>query len=198
MKSNLKNRALNLSYFTIVYNILEGLLSILVGILANNISLIGFGLDSAVESLSATVIVWRFRRYGVTSEEEETEVEKRALKYIAYTFFILGVYVLYESIDKIITNNISESSFLGILIAIASIIVMPTLFYMKYQTGKLLGSKAVIADSKETLTCALLSVALLIGLILNSVFGIWQADPVIGILIALFLLREGYEILTEE
>lgn len=105
---------------------------------------------------------------------------------------------MYESASKIYTGEIPNPSFLGILIAIASIIVMPILFYMKYNTGKLLNSKSLIADTKQTLACMYLSIALLIGLLLNYIYGIWQADPIVGIIIAIYLLKEGHEILTDE
>lgn len=198
MNSKLSKRALNLSYFTIIYNIAEGILSIFAGLTAGSISLIGFGLDSAVESLSAMVITWRFRKHGKISELEEEKVEKRALKYIGYTFFILAIYVFYESIKKIYTSEISEPSILGILITVASLIVMPILFYFKYQTGKALKSSSLIADSKQTIVCMFLSAAVLIGLLSNYFFGLWQVDPIIGIFIGILLVKEGYEIFEEE
>ena len=197
MNSKLQKRALNLSYFTIIYNIAEGILSIFAGLLAGSISLVGFGLDSFVESLSAVVMVWRFKKHGKISENEEKEVEKRALRYVAYTFFILGIYVLYESLKKLYMREIPDPSLFGILIATASIIVMPILFYMKYETARALGSKSLIADSKQTLACLFLSFALLIGLLMNYIYRFWQADPLIGVLIAIFLIKEGYEILNE-
>jgi divalent metal cation (Fe/Co/Zn/Cd) transporter len=195
---NLKRRALHLAYFTIIYNLAEGALSILAGWLAGNISLIGFGLDSAVESFSAVIIVWRFGKHADIPQQEEKEVEERALRYIGYTFLILAIYVFYESVKKLYLNEISQPSLLGIIIAIASVIVMPLLFYYKYQTGKALKSRSVMADSKETLACLFLSVSLLVGLLINYLYGMWQADPIIGILIAIFLVREGYEILFDE
>jgi len=195
MESKLYKRALNLSYFTIIYNIVEGILSIFAGLMAGSTSLLGFGLDSVVESFSATVLVWRFRKGRGRPDDEVEKLEKKALKYIGFTFLILGFYVLYESTSKIYTGEISNPSLLGILIAIASIVVMPILFYMKYKTGKSLNSKSLIADSKQTLACMYLSIALLIGLLLNYIYGIWQADPIVGILIAIYLIKEGYEIL---
>ena len=106
--------------------------------------------------------------------------------------------MLYESIKKLYTGEISEPSVLGILITTASLIVMPALFYYKYQTGKALESRSLIADSKETLACLFLSGAVLIGLLANYFYGFWQADPLIGFLIVIFLLREGYEIFEGE
>jgi cation diffusion facilitator family transporter len=181
----------------VLYNIAEGILSILAGLWAGSVSLVGFGLDSAVESLSAMIMVWRFKKDDLDPDEEET-VEERALTYVGYTFFVLGFYVLYESISKLYRAEIPEPSLLGIIIALSSIIVMPLLFYLKYRTGKDLKSKSLIADSKETLSCFFLSIALLTGLLLNYFGGIWQADPIIGLLISAYLLREGYEILFDK
>lgn len=194
----LHNKALSLSYFTVGYNILEGLVSIFAGLLGGSIALVGFGLDSFVESLSGSVMIWRFRKHGKISVEEEEEVEKKAIRLVAYTFFIMGAYVLYESIKKLYFNEIPKPSLLGIIIAIVSLIVMPVLFYMKYRTGKSINSRSLIADSKQTLACVFLSVALLIGLGLNYLFGLWQADPVVGLVIVIFLIKEGYNTLKEE
>jgi cation diffusion facilitator family transporter len=194
----LSQRALLLSYITVGYNIAEGLASILFGIPAGSIALIGFGLDSFIESLSGGIMIWRFRKQGKLEKEEEEQVEKKATRLVAYTFFILSLYILYESIKKLYLQEIPEASIPGIIIAVVSLIIMPVLFSMKYRIGKQLQSKSLIADSKETLACMFLSIALLTGLGLNYFLGLWQADPVVGLLIVLFLLREGYEILREE
>jgi divalent metal cation (Fe/Co/Zn/Cd) transporter len=198
MNSRLHKRALRLSYFTVGYNILEGIISVFAGSFAGSIALIGFGLDSFVESLSGSVMVWRFSKSGKISEEEEERVERRATRLIAYSFFILGAYVLYESGKKLYFQETPNPSLLGIIIAIASIIVMPVLFYLKYQTGKAIGSRGLIADSKETLACLFLSIALLTGLLLNYLYGLWQADPIVGLVIVIFLIREGFSTLNEE
>jgi cation diffusion facilitator family transporter len=195
LNSRLHKKALWLSYFTVGYNILEGILSILAGSLAGSIALIGFGLDSFVESLSGSVMIWRFRKSGKISEEEEKKIEKKATRLIAYSFFVLGAYVLYESGKKLYLQEIPNPSLLGIIVAIASIIVMPILFYLKYQTGKAIGSRSLMADSKETLACVFLSVALLIGLVLNYLYGLWQADPIVGLVIVILLIKEGYDTL---
>jgi divalent metal cation (Fe/Co/Zn/Cd) transporter len=197
MDSRLHRRALSLSYFTVGYNISEGIVSILAGLLADSIALVGFGLDSFVESLSGCVMVWRLRKHGKISEQEEEKVEGKAVRFVSYTFFILGAYVLYESLQKLYAREIPEPSLLGIIVAIVSIIVMPILFYVKYQTGKSIGSRSLVADSKETLACVFLSGALLIGLGLNYLYGFWQADPMVGLLIVLYLGKEGYTTLKE-
>ena len=190
-------KALFLSYFTVGYNFLEGLVSVIAGLFAGSVALVGFGLDSFMESLSGGVMVWRFRKHGHISEDEEERIEKKAIGLVGYTFFILGAYVLYESVKKLYFHEIPDSSLLGIIIAIVSIIVMPVLFYLKYETGKSIGSRSLVVDSKQTLACVFLSFALLVGLGLNYFYGIWWADPVVGLVIVAYLAREGYEALKE-
>jgi cation diffusion facilitator family transporter len=194
----LNRKALLLSYITVGYNILEGAVSILAGAFAGSIALVGFGLDSFVESLSGGVMIWRFRKQGKISKEEEERAEGIATKLVSYTFFILAIYILYESINKLISQKTPEPSLFGIIIAIISMITMPILFYQKYRTGKELNSKSLVADSKETLACLFLSFALLVGLGVNYLFGLWQADPAVGLIIVVFLAREGYELFRGE
>lgn len=193
MVEDLHRRALLLSYFTVGYNVLEGVISIVAGAAAGSVALVGFGIDSAVESLSGTVMIWRFRKHGIITEEEEEGVERKALRLIGCTFFILGAYVLFEAVKKLFLGETAEKSLIGIIVALVSIVVMPLLFIVKYRTGKAVGSRSLVADSKETLACFFLSVALLLGLGLNYVAGLWQADPVTGLFIVAYLFKEGYE-----
>ncbi len=195
--TKLNRKALVLSFITVGYNIIEGVVSIIAGRLAGSIALVGFGMDSFVESLSGIIMIWRFRKQGKISKEEEARVEKKATKLIGYTFFILALYVLYESIDKLVRQEIPEASLFGIIIAATSIIVMPILFLQKYKLGKTLASQSLIADAKETMACFFLSIALLVGLGANYLFGLWQADPIVGLIIVIFLIKEGYETLKE-
>ncbi|MFE3845690.1 cation diffusion facilitator family transporter [Thermoplasmatota archaeon] len=192
---SLHTKALRLSYFTVGYNIIECIISLFAGFLAGSTALMGFGSDSLVESLSGTIMIWRFRKHGTISKEKEDEIEKKATFFVGITFFIFGIYILFESIRKLILIEKPEPSIVGIIIAIASIIVMPILFYVKHKTGKSIGSKSLIADSKQTLACVFMSVSLLIGLSLNYLFGFWQADPIVGLIIVIFLFKEGYEII---
>ncbi len=196
-KEDLWRTALLLEYFTVVYNVAEAVLSILFGMLAGSIALIGFGLDSIVESLSAIILIWRLRKHDTGTREEEEKTERTAQRFVAATFFILGLYILWESADKLLGHEIAQPSPAGILIALASILIMPVLAWKKQAVGTAIGSKALVADSKETVACALLSVALLAGLGANYLFGFWQADPLAGFVIVLFLFREGYEGWTE-
>ena len=195
---HLRTKALRLSYFTVGYNMLEGMISVAVGIFSGSIALVGFGLDSFVESFSGGVMIWRFGKGRVFSEEEEERIERRAAKLVAYTFFILAAYILFESAKRLWYQEVPEPSLLGIAIAVLSIIVMPALARAKFRLGKQLGSRSLVADSKETLACFFLSVALFIGLVLNYVAGLWQADPVVGLIICGYLIKEGRETLAEE
>lgn len=198
MGTDLRRKALFLAWFTVGYNILEGVLSIAVGAASGSVALVGFGLDSAVETLSGAVMIWRFRNYDTISEEEEERVERRATRLVGYTFIILVAYVVFASIRSLYGREVPERTLLGILIASVSLLVMPLLARVKYRTGQALGSRSLMADSRETLACSLLSAALLVGLGLNYAFGLWQADPLAGLLIAVFLVREGYEALASE
>jgi len=189
----LYRKGLRLEYFTVAYNFLEAIVSIVFGNIAGSIALVGFGLDSIIESLSGLVLIWRLGQHGKISAAAEERLEKRATKFVAVTFFILGVYVLVQSVRKLIVQDIPEPSLPGMIIAAVSVIVMPLLMWQKYKTGKQIGSRALVADSKETLACAFLSVALLLGLGANYISGFWQADPIVGLIITAFLFREGWE-----
>lgn len=189
----LYKKALLLEYFTVAYNTVEAVAAIIFGKIANSIALVGFGLDSIMESLSGIVLIWRLHKHGKISEMEEEKVERKAMKFVAATFFILGAYVLYQSLKKLVTREIPDPSLPGIILAVVSIIVMPFLGLQKMKTGKQIKSQALIADAKETFACALLSVALLLGLSFNYVLGVWQADAVAGLVIVIFLFREGRE-----
>jgi len=191
--NRLYRKGLRLEYFTIGYNILEAAAAIVFGSIANSIALIGFGLDSIVESLSGLVLAWRLRQHGRISEAAEEKLEKRATRLVAITFFILGAYVLFQSVKNLVLADIPAPSLPGIVIALVSMVVMPVLAWQKSKTGKQINSRALVADSKETLACAFLSVALLLGLGANYLIGFWQADSIVGLIIAIFLFREGRE-----
>lgn len=186
-------KALRLEYFTVIYNIAEAAASIIFGSLAGSIALVGFGMDSIVESLSGLILIWRLKKHRSGSQEEEEEIERKAARFVAVTFFLLGAYVLIESAKKLVWNEIPDPSAPGIIIALLSMTIMPVLARKKYDLGLLIKSRALIADSKETLACSLLSVALLVGLGANYIFGFWQADPIVGLLIVAFLFREGWD-----
>mgnify|MGYP001260968887 CR=1 FL=1 len=193
MSEHLRRTALGLAYFTVGYNILEGIASLAAGYLAGSIALTGFGLDSFVESLSGGIMIWRLGSRPHIGDDAEEHRERRAVRLIGISFFVFAAYVLFESARKLYLHDAPDPSLFGIVIAVASLIVMPILYVKKKRVGTALGMRSIIADSKETLACVYLSVSLLAGLVLNAVFGLWWADPAVGLLVAVFLFREGRE-----
>lgn len=189
-EQSLHKKALYLSYFTVIYNVVEGLVSVAAGTVSGSIALVGFGLDSFLESLSGGIMIWRFFESGHSTEQDERK-ELIAIKLVAFSFFIFGTYILLESLKKLVFVQTPDPSIVGIIIAVISLIVMPALYYLKNETGKSVGSLSLVADSRQTLACVFLSFALLSGLGLNYLYGLWWADPVIGLLIAGFLFKEG-------
>lgn len=193
MNLDLHKKASKLAYFTVAYNIVEGLVSVIAGAAAGSISLVGFGLDSFIESMSSSILIWRFKKHDDHSPEVEEAREKRATKLIGATFFILGAYVLIESARRLYLHEVPEKSIVGLIIAVLSIIIMTFVFGQKYQLGKLAHSDSLIADSKQTLACIFMSFTLLAGIGLNYFYGIWWTDGVAGLIIAIFLFKEGVE-----
>lgn len=198
-EAQLRTRALRLSYFTVAYNLLEGLVSVVAGLVAGSVALVGFGLDSFVESLSGGVMIWRFGGApGEAASCDTEDRERRAIRLVGYTFWVLGAYVLWESAERLVRGERPETTALGIGIVVLSLIVMPALYVAKRRTAERIGSRSLAADSRQTLACVGMSAAVLVGLALNGLFGFWQADPLIGMGIALLLFREGREAIREE
>lgn len=196
MKEKYRKKALWLSVATVGYNVIEGIAAVTVGIATRSSALLGFGLDSFIESLSGSIMIWRFGKER--SDEDEERVEKIAVKLVAFTFFILGAYILFDAGKQLLQHEVPEKSLFGIVVAVLSLLIMPALMLAKYRTGKQIGSKSLVADSKQTLACVFMSVTLLLGVGLNYLFGIWWADPVAGLVIAVMLLYEGKETLEGE
>ena len=184
--SRYEERAVRLAWATIVWNVVEAVVAIGAGTAASSIALIGFGLDSTVEVMSAVVIVWQFR--GLAEDRE-----RRALKLIAVSFFALAAYVGVQAIIDLLRRVEPKSSTVGIGLAIASLVVMPMLSRAKRRNGNAMGSATVVADSNQTKLCAYLSAILLAGLILNATAGWWWADPVAALAIAGLAVNEGRE-----
>jgi divalent metal cation (Fe/Co/Zn/Cd) transporter len=182
----LRRRALQLEYLTISWNVAEAMIAIAAGIAAASIALVGFGLDSLVEVFAASVVVWEFR--GVSEERE-----RRALRLIAISFFVLAAYVSVEAVRDLFLQSEARESLTGIVLAAVSLAIMPLLAWGKLTVGRRLGSATLIADSKETLLCSYLSAILLAGLVVNAAFGWWWADPVAALGIAYLAVREGIE-----
>lgn len=196
MKDKYRKRALLLSIATVGYNLIEGVAAVAMGVITNSSALFSFGLDSFTESLSGSVMIWRFGKER--NEEDEERIEQKAQKLVAYTFFILGAFVLYDAVSQLLAHEEPDKSLFGIVVAVLSLVIMPALMLAKYRTGKLLKSKSLVADSKQTLACVIMSATLLLGVGLNYFFGIWWADPVAAIAIAIMLFHEGKEALEGE
>jgi divalent metal cation (Fe/Co/Zn/Cd) transporter len=159
--------------------------------------LVGFGLDSYIEVASGLVLIWRLRKHGFDDEEEEEAAEKRAILFVGATFFLLAMYVLYESGKKLYFQERPEESLVGIILAIVSLIVMPFLALYKKKVASEINSRALRADALETLACSYLSLTLLLGLGANALLGWWWADPVAALAMVYFLVKEGWEAIEE-
>src|SRR5699024_9936890 len=172
---------------TISYNVIEAIIAISAGTVAGSAALIGFGLDSTVEVLSAAAVAWQF-----ASRDPESR-ERLTLRVIAVSFFALAAYVTVDAVRALATGAAADHSTVGITLAAVSLVVMPGLSWFERRTGRELCSASVVADSKQTLVCAYLSGVLLVGLALNSALGWWWADPLAAMAIAAFAVREGWE-----
>jgi divalent metal cation (Fe/Co/Zn/Cd) transporter len=172
---------------TIAYNLIEAVVAITAGTIASSTALIAFGLDSTIEVLSAAAVAWQFTR------DDPERWEKGTLRVIAVAFFALAVYVTASSMLALVLQVDVEHSTLGLVITALSVLVMPFLSLAERRAGRELGSATAVADSKQTLICTYLSAAVLVGLVLNSLFGWWWADAIAGLVIAGFAVREGIE-----
>jgi divalent metal cation (Fe/Co/Zn/Cd) transporter len=178
-----------LSWLSLAYMAAEGAIAIIAAVIAGSVALLGFGLDSAIEGLASVIIVWRFTGTRTLSETAET----RAQKAVAVTFFLLAPYIAYDAAATLIARDHAETSWLGIGLAIASLIVMPALGLAKRRLGARLGSGATAGEGTQNLLCAYLAAAVLAGLLANTVLG-WQwLDPVVALGIAGLAVREGIE-----
>jgi divalent metal cation (Fe/Co/Zn/Cd) transporter len=178
-------------YFTIAWNSLEGVVAVVAGALAGSISLVGFGIDSFIEVTSGSVLLWRMSVDGDVFNRERNE--KLSLRIVGVCFLALSVFVGYEAVSTLIIRKAPEHSIPGIILACASLVVMPLLSRAKKRVGKALGSTAMHADAKQTDFCVYLSAVLLGGLLLNALFGWWWADPVAALVMAPIIFKEGVD-----
>ena len=170
---------------TITYNVIEAVVALTAGVQATSSALIGFGLDSVIEVSSAAAVAWQF-----AGRDPEAR-EKVALRVIAFSFFGLAAFVTADSLRSLFGGAVAQHSSVGLVLAAVSLAVMPLLSYGQRRTGRELGSRSAVADSKQTLLCTYLSAVLLVGLALNSLFGWAWADPIAALVIAAIAVREG-------
>lgn len=191
------DRALKLEYFSLAWNFLETFVGFVAGIAAGSVALIGFALDSVVESSSAGALIWRLRA-ETSGRATSDEVERKAVRIVAGAFFALALYVGGQAVYDLATQARPQASGLGIGLALVSLIVMPWLARRKRRMAKALDSRSLQADSNQTSLCTLISAFLLLGLAANALLGWWWADPVAAIAIAGLAAREGRILWTTE
>lgn len=188
----LTRRGLRLAQLTVTYNVVEGVVAVTAGLMAGLVSVVGFGFDSAIESVAAVLVGLRLAarlRHGEADERKE----RLALQGVAVTFFVLAAYVTFEGIRRLVEGEVPQSSTPSIVVLVASLIVMPALAAAKRRVGLRLGDNLILADAAQTRVCVILSVSTLVGLIAYAVTGATWIDPVAGFVIAAFAIHEGRE-----
>ena len=192
-EEHLTRRGLRLAQATVIYNVAEGVIAVTAGIMAGLVSVVGFGFDSGIESIAAVLVGLRLAARLKSGEADEAR-ERRALKLVAGTFFLLAGYVIFEGTRDLIVGDAPDNSTIGVAILIASIVIMPLLARAKRKVGEALNNDPLIlADAAETRICVLLSISTLAGLLLYAWTGAAWIDPVAGYIIAGFAIHEGRE-----
>ncbi|AEE19109.1 cation diffusion facilitator family transporter [Dokdonia sp. 4H-3-7-5] len=192
-KNNLK-QARTLQIWNVIYDAIEVVVSLIAGFTANSSALIGWGLDSTIEVVSAGTLGWRL--HGEIKGIDEEKVKRRqkvTLNVIAISFTLICVFISYDSITKLINQETANWSTMGLIILLVSLVVNPILIYFKRKYGKKLDSPALLADAKDTFICLYQTVVVLIGLLLVNWLGWWWADPVAALLIVPYAAKEGWE-----
>ena len=195
-RTDLIQRGERLEYCTILWNSVEGLLSVGAGIAAGSIALVGFGLESFIEVISGSALLWRMKADQKTDQRERAE--GISLRVVGFCFLALAAYVAIDSVHSLLQGIGRERSILGIAIGIASLFMMPLLARAKRNVGKGIGSRAMIADSQQTQFCTYLSAVLVAGLLLDYFFGWWWSDSAAGIVMVPIIANEGVEAVREK
>ena len=193
-RADLLRRGLRLEYFTVGWNVLEGLVAIAAALAAGSVALLAFGIDSFVETASGLILIWRLQaeRRAVDHERIET-VERRAQRLVAASLVGLAGYITFDAVTTLLAGDRPDASPVGVALAALSLGVMWWLARAKRRTAIALGSRAMQADAFQTTACWWLSLAVLAGVGLNTLFGLWWADPIAALVIPVFLLREARE-----
>jgi divalent metal cation (Fe/Co/Zn/Cd) transporter len=178
-----------LSWLSLGWMTIEGVVAIAAGIVASSMAQVGFGLDSGIEGVASLIIIWRFTGHRMFSHA----AEQRAQKLVAVQFFLLAPYVAFESARSLLGGERPEVSWVGIGLAVGSVIFMPMLGIAKERLADQLGSAATKGEGRQNMLCAYLAGALLVGLLGNALLGTWWLDPLVGLLIAAVAVREGAE-----
>lgn len=187
-------RGLRLEYLTVGWNVVEGLVAIAAALVAGSVALLGFGIDSFVETGSGLILVWRLHAEQQALDHDRIEaIERRAQRLVALSLIGLAGYIVFDAATTLLAGERPQASPVGVALAAVSLAVMWWLARAKRRTAIALGSRAMHADAFQTTACWWLSLTVLVGVGLNSVVGLWWADPVAALVIPLFLLREARE-----
>lgn len=195
-RASVVTRGKRLEYLTLAWNGFEAAVSLAAGFFAGSIALVSFGLDSVIETLSATILVWRLR--ADTDVKLRERAERIAHRLVGVCFLLLAIYVGGAAIRALWVRSAATRSLPGIVIAIAAVIVMPLLGRAKRRVARQLASRALHSDSRQADFCAYLSAILLLGLLLNGLLGWWWADPVAALIMLPIIAREGVQGLRGE
>ena len=190
-RATLVRRGILLSYFTIAYNSLEAVVSLVAGLLSGSVALVGFGLDSVIEVTSSGAVQWRLR--GDVDPHARERMERRTLRIVGSCFLALAVYVAGDSLHALLQHEHAARTVSGIVILALSVIVMPLLARRKRAVGMALGSRSLSADATQTSLCAWLSAIALSGVVLNAALGWWWADPAAALLMTPIIANEGVQ-----
>lgn len=182
-------RARRLSWLSLLWMGAEGAVGIATGVLAGSIALTAFGAQSFIEGLASLVIVWLFSGARLHS----SSAERRAQRFVAIQFFLLVPFVGYEAIEKLVTGDRADTSWLGIALVASSLVGMPLLGVAKRRLADELGSAATRGEGTQNLLCAFLAGAVLLGLLGNALLGWWWLDPVAALVVAAVAVKEGRE-----
>lgn len=188
-RARLERRARLLAWGGNAWHLVEFLVAVVAGLAAGSVALIGFGVDSLIESLAAFVILWLF----TGGRGASANAERRAQRLIATSYFVLVAYIAVEAARTLVGGDHPDASWVGIGLAAFTTPTMPLLARAKRRVGLQLGSSATVSEAAQNMICAYLSVALLVGLLLNAVLGWWWADPAAALVIAAVAGREGVE-----
>ena len=193
-RAQLLRQGLRLEYLTVGWNIIEGIVAVAAALAAGSVALLGFGIDSFVETASGLIIIWRLQaeRRAVDHERIET-VERRARRLVAGSLVALAGYITFDAVTTLLADERPGASPVGVALAALSLGVMWWLARAKRRTAIALGSRAMQADAFQTTACWWLSLAVLAGVGLNTTLGLWWADPIAALVIPIFLIREARE-----
>lgn len=188
--------ARSLLWLTVAWNAVEGVVAVSAGFIAGSVALVGFGLDSFIEVTAAAILLWRI---GLLDDDERVEQRERlAHRIVGATFIVLACYIIAQTAYVFATGDEPESSAVGVILSIVSLLVMPVIGLAKRWNARRLGSRALVAESTETLVCSYLSLTLFIGLAANAMLGWWWADPIAALAMVPWIAKEGLEGLRGE